>query len=138
MDFKKLNVKNEKFMKLRCYMDVLICLQFFLLKDFYFDKIVCVYNNNIWKGNYNNILVFVVVIIVLLIIGLFNFINIYMVMMFKCVREFGVKKVYGVGVKDVFVQIFIENFILIGMVLCIFWCIIEIIGGMMEYVFWIL
>ena len=53
-DFKKLNVKNEKFMKLRCHMDAPTRLQFFPLKDFYFDKTVRVYNNNIRKGNYNN------------------------------------------------------------------------------------
>lgn len=91
-DFKKLNVKNEKFMKLRCHMDAPTRLQFFPLKDFYFDKTVRVYNNNIRKGNYNNILVLAVVTIALLIIGLFNFINIYTVMMLKRAREFGVKK----------------------------------------------
>ena len=94
-DFKKLNVKNEKFMKLRCHMDAPTRLQFFPLKEFYFDKTVRVYNNNIRKGNYNNILVLAVVTIALLIIGLFNFINIYTVMMLKRAREFGVKKVYG-------------------------------------------
>lgn len=118
-DFKKLNVKNEKFMKLRCHMDAPTRLQFFPLKDFYFDKTVRVYNNNIRKGNYNNILVLAVVTIALLIIGLFNFINIYTVMMLKRAREFGVKKVYGAGAKDVFAQIFTENFILTGMALCI-------------------
>lgn len=133
-DFKKLNVKNEKFMKLRCHMDAPTRLQFFPLKDFYFDKTVRVYNNNIRKGNYNNILVLAVVTIALLIIGLFNFINIYTVMMLKRAREFGVKKVYGAGAKDVFAQIFTENFILTGMALCISWCIIEITGGMMEHV----
>ena len=102
--------------------------------SFYFDKTVRVYNNNIRKGNYNNILVLAVVTIALLIIGLFNFINIYTVMMLKRAREFGVKKVYGAGAKDVFAQIFTENFILTGMALCISWCIIEITGGMMEHV----
>lgn len=69
-------------------------LQFFPLKDFYFDKTVRVYNNNIRKGNYNNILVLAVVTIALLIIGLFNFINIYTVMMLKRAREFGVKSIW--------------------------------------------
>ena len=53
-------------------MDAPTRLQFFPLKDFYFDKTVRVYNNNIRKGNYNNILVLAVVTIALLIIGLFN------------------------------------------------------------------
>ena len=82
----------------------------FPLKDFYFDKTVRVYNNNIRKGNYNNILVLAVVTIALLIIGLFNFINIYTVMMLKRAREFGVKKVYGAGAKDVFAQISLKTY----------------------------
>lgn len=94
-DFKKLNVKNEKFMKLRCHMDAPTRLQFFPLKDFYFDKTVRVYNNNIRKGNYNNILVLAVVTIALLIIGLFNFINIYTVMMLQaCQRVWSQKSIW--------------------------------------------
>ena len=118
-------------------MDTPTRLQFFPLKDFYFDKTIRIYDNgksNFQRGNYNNILVLAVVTIALLIIGLFNFINIYTVMMLKRAREFGVKKVYGAGTKDVFAQIFTENFILTGMALCISWCIIEITGGMMEHV----
>lgn len=55
-----------------------------------------------------------------------NFTNIYTVIMSKRAREFGIKKVYGAGRKEIFLQIYIENMLLSGAALFICWLIIEI------------
>ena len=60
------------------------------------------------------------------IIGLLNFINIYTVIMSKRSREFGVKKVFGAGRTDIFLQIYAENILLTGLALLLCWALIEI------------
>ncbi|WP_369906553.1 ABC transporter permease [Bacteroides sp. AF39-11AC] len=46
------------------------------------------------------------------IIGLLNFINIYTVIMSKRSKEFGIKKVFGAGRAEIFLQIYAENILL--------------------------
>lgn len=133
-----LNKKNENFMRLRCYNDRPMRLQFFPLKEFYFTEKIQTYENekNIFlHGNSANITVLWIVTLALLLIGLFNFINIYTVMMLKRAREFGIKKVYGAGSAHVFAQIFTENLLMAAIALFLSWFLIEISEGVMEQAF---
>lgn len=77
-------------------------------------------------GNKDYIRVLWIVSFLVGIIGILNFTNIYTVIMSKRAREFGIKKVYGAGRKEIFLQIYIENMLLSGAALFICWLIIEI------------
>lgn len=134
-DIQQLNKKNEPFMQLICYKNKPMRLQFFPLKEFYFNKEIHTYEKEksiFLHGNSANITVLWIVTLALLLIGLFNFINIYTVMMLKRAREFGIKKVYGAGGTTIFAQIFTENLLLGGIALFFSWFLIEISEGIME------
>jgi ABC-type antimicrobial peptide transport system permease subunit len=71
----------------------------------------------------------------LLIVGLFNFVNIYTVMMLRRAREFGVKKVYGAGKWKIFSQIWVENFFTATTAMLLVWALIELTSGLLESLF---
>ena len=59
------------------------------------------------------------------ILGILNFINIYMVFMMKRSKEYGVKKVFGLQRLPLFLQIWIENLLLAFAALLTAWLLIE-------------
>ena len=65
----------------------------------------------------------------LLLVGVFNFINIYTVIVLKRAREFGVKKVYGASGFQIFIQIYVENIYMVAAALLIIWMLIELQPG---------
>lgn len=131
-DIKRLNQKNSKYMELTEYNKTPMRYQFFPLKDFYFDKTIHVYENIFQKGNKENISILSIVAVLLLIIGLFNFINIYTVVTLKRAREFGVKKVYGAGKKQLFAQIYVENLLMATIAVFLAWLFIEVTSRFVE------
>ncbi len=68
--------------------------QFFPMKNVYFNHTIHDFNL-FHKGNKTNVRILTVVTFLILIIGLFNFTNIYTVLIQKRAREFGMKKVFG-------------------------------------------
>ena len=100
--------------------------QYLPLKDLYYDKDHGKENKNYQYGNQSYVRVLMVVAFLVGIIGLLNFINIYTVIMSKRSREFGVKKVFGAGRTDIFLQIYAENILLTGLALLLCWALIEI------------
>lgn len=94
--------------------------QLFPLKEFYFDthhefppNIYLGAADSIFiRGNKNAVNVLTIVSALILLIGLFNFINIYTVIILKRGKEFGVKKLFGAGKWQIFRQIYLENFFL--------------------------
>lgn len=124
-DIKRLNEKNSKYMELNYYNKVPMRYQFFPLKDFYFDKTIHVYGSIFQKGKKENITILSIVATLLMVIGLFNFINIYTVVTLKRAREFGVKKVYGASRKQLFTQIYIENLFMTAIAVFLAWLFIE-------------
>ena len=97
--------------------------RFIPLKEIYFDEMISCYGSEddmFPKGDRasNHILVFVAIL--LFIIGWFNYLNLYTVIMQKRGLEFGVKKVYGAGRAVLFGQLYTENLLLsAGTMLCV-------------------
>ena len=83
-------------------------------KDNYFTSGLRTYNaENIFvKGDSNSIRILSLVAILLFVIGLFNYWNLYTVIMQKRGLEFGVRKVFGAGRWALFKQLYMENFLL--------------------------
>ncbi|WP_293714167.1 ABC transporter permease [uncultured Parabacteroides sp.] len=103
-----------------------IRLQLYPLKKFYFDKQMRCYYNACQKGEYSHIVVLSIVALLLLIVGVFNFVNIYTVLMLKRAREFGMKKVFGANSKQVAIQLYLENLFMTTIALFGAWIFIEL------------
>ena len=66
------------------------------------------------------------VALLLFLVGILNFVNIYMVLMMTRSKEYGIKKVFGLQGFQLFVQIWLENFLLVIPALFVAWLFIEI------------
>lgn len=100
--------------------------QLFPVKKFYFDKQIRCYYTAAMKGNYTHIIILSVVAALLFIVGIFNFVNIYTVLMLKRAREFGMKKVFGANKKQVALQLYLENLLMTAIALFMAWIFIEL------------
>ena len=83
------------------------------------------YDSIIQFGNRTHLYILSGVTILLLLVGILNFINIYMVFMMKRSKEYGVKKVFGLQRLPLFLQIWIENLLLAFAALLTAWLLIE-------------
>lgn len=102
------------------------------LGKLYFDKTVNTFDDTFLQGNKSNILVLSGVAFLILLVGIFNFINIYTVLMLKRARELGMKKVFGARALQMLMQLVGENIVMIGCALFIAWILIEISGVAIE------
>ncbi len=66
------------------------------------------------------------VALLLFLVGILNFVNIYMVLMMTRGKEFGIKKVFGLKGYRLFVQIWLENLLLVIPAIYVAWFLIEI------------
>jgi ABC-type antimicrobial peptide transport system permease subunit len=66
------------------------------------------------------------VALLLFLVGILNFVNIYMVLMMTRSKEYGIKKVFGLQGFPLFVQIWLENLLLVIPALLVAWLLIEI------------
>ena len=66
------------------------------------------------------------VCLLLFLTGLLNFVNLYLVAMLRRGKEYGLKKVYGANKRNLFHQIWLENFLLTASALSVAWLIIEV------------
>ena len=84
------------------------------LKDCYFESKMTINecDSMLPKGDKEGVRVLVFVAILLFVVGLFNFWNLYAVIMQKRGVEFGVRKVFGAGRGSLFKQLYLENFLL--------------------------
>lgn len=124
-DVDAINKRFDHYTDLRSFSSE-IRLQLFPLKKFYFDKQVVCYYSACQKGDYSHILILSIVATLLFIVGLFNFVNIYTVLMLKRAREFGMKKVFGANSKQVAVQLYLENLLMTAIALFTAWIFIEL------------
>lgn len=134
-DIAKYNEKISKPQSLICFGNRPIQFRLLSLKDFYFDKAVTSVSAAFQRGNKDHITVLSVVACMLLLVGIFNFINIYTVIILKRAREFGVKKVYGASGFQIFSQIYAENVCMVAVALLIIWMIVEVTAGMFASVY---
>lgn len=133
-DMAGLNKKNAVPMKLICYSQIPVYYQLTPLKTFYFDRQVASdWHKNIVRGNNKSLVILTFVTVLLLLVGIFNYINLHTVVMLKRAREFGVKKVYGAGSKQVFFQLYSENFCLGVIALFFIWLFVEVTRGVVDH-----
>lgn len=79
----------------------------------------------VW-GDRSQLRIFAGVCLLLLLTGVLNFINLYMVFMLKRTREYGLRKVFGAGRLRLFLQIYVENLVLIGLAEILAWVFVEL------------
>lgn len=133
IDAPMLNQKNGDFMYLDTY-NLEARYQLFPFKDYYFNRSCSLYqeeNPIMLQGNADSIKVLSLVAFFILLVGVFNFINIYVVVTMRRAREFGVRKVFGAGLRHIFNQIFLENLLMAIIALFFAWLFIEIIDAVL-------
>jgi len=131
-DIIQFNQKNKTPMSLMAYANSPIYYQLVPLKGFYTDTTVIVFDTIIHKGNQTSLNILTIVAILLLLVGMFNYVNLHTVVMLKRAREFGVKKVFGANGKEVFLQLYCENFCLGAVALLFIWTFVEITRGIVT------
>lgn len=79
-----------------------------------------------YHGNRSHIFLLAGVCLLVLLTGVINFINLYLVLIMKRSKEFGIKKIFGIHRRTLFFQLWIENALLITGALFIAWLLIEV------------
>ena len=104
--------------------------QLFPLEDFYFNTTI----DDRWTqhGNKQNVIVLGIIIVLLLGVGLFNYTNIHTVLTLKRGREFGIKKVFGAGKGQVFVQLWTENLLIVFAALMSTGLLVEVVSVLLA------
>ena len=98
--------------------------QFTSWKDFYYDNDTV--KTLFLEGSRSHLYLLSGVALLLLLVGVLNFVNIYMVLMMTRSKEYGIKKVFGLQGFRLFVQIWLENLLLVISALLVAWLFIEI------------
>ena len=128
-DVEKINKSNSDFTELKLW-GKRTRFQLVPLKSFYLDRSKILYQDNsnpiFLQGNKNSLKILSIVAVLSLFVGLFNFINIYAVINMRRGREFGIKKIYGAGLRQIAMQFFFENLLLIAIALFCAWFLTEI------------
>lgn len=121
-----LNKKNEKPMKLSIISDQEAFFRLYPLKEIYLDKSVSAYAKTFLRGNTDVLKLLALVSGLILLVGLFNYVNLYTVVMQKRGKELGIKQVFGASKKQIFGQLYVENMCLNGIALLVVWLIVEV------------
>ena len=102
--------------------------QFLTLEEFYFDQTSTDEDTRLMRsqGNLRYLHLLAGVAVLLLLVGMLNFVNLYMVLMMKRSKEYGIKKVFGLHRLPLFLQIYTENFLLCAGALLLSWTLVEI------------
>lgn len=70
--------------------------------------------------------------ILILLVGLFNFVNLYMVLMQRRKREWAVRKVFGQKPQNLFVQVWAENLVLTLLAIFLAWLLVEVFNPVVS------
>ena len=102
--------------------------QFISWEDYYFEN-SCL--NSLTQhmrsfGNRTYLGILSAVVVLLLFVGILNFVNLYMIFMMKRSKEYGIKKVFGLQRFPLFLQIWMENFLIAIVALLLAWLMVEI------------
>ena len=73
--------------------------------------------------------------LVLLFTGFLNFLNLYLVSSLKRGREYGVKRIFGISRGGLFLQMWLENLLLVGAALLVAWTLVEVSAPLVERLF---
>lgn len=128
-DYKQVNKEYSDFKKYS-HIGLLARYQLFPLNELYFNTSISLIREEeiLQKGNRGSIMILSVVAVLILFVGLFNFINIFTVVTLRRAREFGIKKVYGAKPWQIFMQIYLENFLQAAIALFLAWFFLEVFG----------
>jgi len=88
--------------------------QLFPLSKVYFDRDVLSLGL-VEQGNRNYVNILIAVGALILLTGIFNNINVYIVIVLRRGRELGIKKVFGAGGHNIFIQLLFENILTAGL-----------------------
>ncbi|WP_455674616.1 ABC transporter permease, partial [Phocaeicola sp.] len=109
---------------------------FISLKDIYWDGSLTKSEPSMFSsGSSSHITILSGVCLLLLFTGVLNFVNIYLVVMLRRGKEYGLKKVFGSHGRSLFLQIWMENSLLVLSALLIAWFIIEVTYIPVEHLF---
>lgn len=86
-------------------------------------------------GNRHNLTILEIVAWLLILIGLFNFLNIYSIVMITRSHGFAVRKTFGAGRVSIFLHILIENALVITLAMLLAWGIIALVSPLMSNYF---
>ena len=106
VDYRTINKRYEDYFESRFWRGQ-IRFQLFPLSKIYFDRNIGI--SMFKKGNYNNINMLMTVGFLILLVGIINYVNTFTVVILRRGKEFGVKKVFGAGRYNIFMQLLIEN-----------------------------
>lgn len=105
--------------------------RFITWKDFYFEPTIAgQYESILHFGNRHYLSILWGVTVLLFLVGVLNFVNLYLVFMMKRTRGYGIKKVFGLSRGRLFVEIWLENFLLVAVSLFVAWVLIEVTQGL--------
>ena len=85
-------------------------------------------------GNKTGIAILSLVCFMILIVGLTNFINVQMAVVLHRGREFGMKKVFGASGKNIFLQLWAENMVMVGLALMVAFLLIGVFNPLIKNV----
>lgn len=125
-DLALFNEKNSVPVKLKLFGNRLVNFQLVSLEDAYFDKNIKVFHNNFIRGDENTIHVYFIITVLILLVGLFNYVNLYTAIVQRRVKELSIKKIFGAGRFQVFSQLYLENVIFNLVVVFFVWFFVEI------------
>ncbi len=100
--------------------------EFVRWKQLYFNQSIVWKDSLMNHGDKSYLLILSGVALLLLAVGILNFVNLYMVMLMKRSREYGIKKVLGLSRLSLLGEIWLENFLLVLTSLFVAWLLIEI------------
>lgn len=125
-DVVALNKKNAKPMKLSYTMDEEIFYRMYPLRELYLNQEVQIYVKTFLRGNTDVLKLLALVSGLILLVGLFNYVNLYTVVMQKRGKELGIKQIFGASKKQIFGQLYVENMCLNEIALLVVWLIVEV------------
>lgn len=96
------------------------------MREIYFHPSIDTWQNMLRKGNLTHIHLLMLVAGLILMVGIFNFMSLYTIVLLKRGKEFGLKKIFGSSPKELFIQLYAENFCLSSAALFIAWFLVEI------------
>ena len=96
------------------------------LEQFYWNESLTEYPEMEHHGNRSHLFLLAGVCLLVLLTGIINFVNLYSVWMMKRSKEYGIKKIFGIRGKTLFVQLWLENMLLITCALFVAWVLVEV------------
>lgn len=131
VDLDQLNENHKEFMEMASWKSSQR-FQFVPLKDLCFNS-EYLPRDDMWNaGQRSNLMVLSVVALLVFLIGIFNFINIYTVLMLRRSREIGVQKVFGASTFAIVRTVYVENLVMIALSVALGWVVIELCKGMIA------